>query len=138
VYREELKALACRLGVQLVEFQGISDLQLAELYGRARATVLAATLEPFGLVALESLACGTPVVAVAEGGYRETVVNGVTGYLVGRSTLDMADGIGRVLDGALEQTRSTLRELVVSKWSWDEAADRQMTILRATAGIETG
>ena len=38
--------------------------------------------EPFGLVALEALACGVPVVATAVGGLREIVVDGESGILV--------------------------------------------------------
>jgi glycosyltransferase involved in cell wall biosynthesis len=38
-------------------------------------------LEPFGLAPLEANACGTPVVAIAEGGVRETIQDGVNGFV---------------------------------------------------------
>ncbi len=67
-YRAELDALAGDLGVRLRFHTGISDDDLVRLYRSAAVTVVAARLEPFGLVPLESIACGTPVVAVREGG----------------------------------------------------------------------
>ena len=50
----------------------------------ARATVYAPIMEPFGFVPLESMACGTPVVGVCEGGVRETIRHEETGLLVDR------------------------------------------------------
>jgi glycosyltransferase involved in cell wall biosynthesis len=44
--------------------------------------VYSARLEPFGLAPLEANACATPVVAVAEGGVRESIGNGVNGVLI--------------------------------------------------------
>ena len=55
----------------------------ALLYAGARATVmLGGWPEPFGLVAIESMATGTPVIARRAGGLTETVEHGVTGFLV--------------------------------------------------------
>lgn len=51
--------------------------------GEARAMVLPVLWdEPFGLVAIEAMACGTPVIAYARGGLLETVKDGVTGFLI--------------------------------------------------------
>jgi len=64
--------------------------------------VLLPGVEDFGIVPLEAQACGRPVVAVAEGGALETVVDGVTGALVpGRSQTDWADAIRGTLDARL-------------------------------------
>jgi glycosyltransferase involved in cell wall biosynthesis len=64
------------------EFLGrVSDQELSELYARARAT-LVPSIEEFGIVAVEGMAAGRPVVAAAAGGALETVVDGETGILL--------------------------------------------------------
>ncbi|MFA6475002.1 MAG: glycosyltransferase family 4 protein [Patescibacteria group bacterium] len=65
-----------------VTFLGsVSDDQLANLYIKARATVFCSKNEPFGLVPIESMMYGTPVVAYNNGGPKETIINGKTGFL---------------------------------------------------------
>jgi len=53
-----------------------------ELYSNAGAFVCPSIYEPFGIINLEAMACGTPVVASNVGGIKEVVVHGETGYLV--------------------------------------------------------
>ena len=78
------------------------------LYRSSRLTVCAARLEPFGLTVLESTSCGTPVVAVAQGGYRETVVDGVNGYFAERNAASLGEGIIRIMRGELNSTPEAL------------------------------
>lgn len=64
------------------EFLGrVSDKELAALYRRARALVVP-NVEEFGIAAVEAQASGRPVLAAADGGVRETVIDGETGVLV--------------------------------------------------------
>jgi glycosyltransferase involved in cell wall biosynthesis len=68
-----------RVAGPTVTFTGrVSDPQAAALLARARALVVTAT-EEFGIAAVEAQAAGRPVIALREGGVRETVVEGVTG-----------------------------------------------------------
>src|SRR3954447_719467 len=70
-----------RLAGPNVRFEGrVSDARAAELLARSRALVVTAT-EEFGIAAVEAQAAGRPVIALAEGGARETVLEGVTGTL---------------------------------------------------------
>jgi glycosyltransferase involved in cell wall biosynthesis len=66
---------------------------IAEYYQKAYLTVAASFLEPFGFVPVESMACGTPVVAIKEGGFREAVKHGETGLLVERDPQELAKAI---------------------------------------------
>jgi glycosyltransferase involved in cell wall biosynthesis len=72
------------LGDPLVEFVGeIGDADKSEFLGNARALLFPIDWpEPFGLVVIESMACGTPVIAFARGSVPEIVEDGVTGFVV--------------------------------------------------------
>jgi glycosyltransferase involved in cell wall biosynthesis len=75
--------------------ENVSHAEKADLLGRARATLFSIQWpEPFGLVMIESMACGTPVVATSLGSAPEVVVDGVTGFL-GESIDDLVAALGR-------------------------------------------
>ncbi|MGO9963178.1 MAG: glycosyltransferase [Acidimicrobiales bacterium] len=138
-YASELEILSRSLGVELHLHKGIPDTSLVDLYRAARITVCAARLEPFGLTVLESTSCGTPVVAVAQGGYRETVIDGVNGYLVARNATSLGDGIVRIVRGELNTTPTALHSLVRHEWNWNAAAKRIADQLRlAASSSESG
>ena len=95
------------------EFLGaVSDEEVRQAY-RGAAAMLLPGPEDFGIAPVEAQACGCPVVALAEGGASETVVDGETGLLVRESTPDaFAEAIDsihvRPLDGAAAR-RQALR-----------------------------
>ena len=96
-----LRRLAARLGIEsMVRFlPPVPQVELAVWYRAAAITVVPSYNESFGLVAIESQACGTPVVAAAAGGLRTAVRHGQTGLLVdGHVPLDYATAIGDLLD----------------------------------------
>lgn len=66
-----------------VKYLGEADARLKrELYSRASCLLLPITWEePFGLVIIEAMACGTPVVAFDRGSARELILHGITGYI---------------------------------------------------------
>lgn len=79
-----------------VEFIGYQDEKaLKELMQKARAFVFSAE-EDFGIVVVEAMACGTPVIALNKGGTAETVIDGKTGILFNEQTVeDIKDAIKR-------------------------------------------
>jgi glycosyltransferase involved in cell wall biosynthesis len=90
----EREALETRFEGKPVEFlSGVSDVELASLYARC-ATLIVPNVEEFGIAAVEAQAAGRPVVAVAQGGTTETVIDGETGVLVGDES---AAGLGEAL-----------------------------------------
>jgi glycosyltransferase involved in cell wall biosynthesis len=80
-----------------VEFIGeINERQKAEFLGNARALLFPIEWpEPFGLVMIEAMACGTPVIAFDNGSVAEVIDDGVTGFVVG-STADAVGALGRI------------------------------------------
>jgi len=86
-----------------VEFPGWrSDEEILALY-RGAEGVLLPGIEDFGMVPVEAQACGTPVVALDEGGARETVADGVTGVLVDTDSAEaFAAGLARLRDLRLD------------------------------------
>ncbi|MFL6140180.1 MAG: D-inositol-3-phosphate glycosyltransferase [Frankiaceae bacterium] len=96
-----LAKLAGALGIaDLVRFEPPAGHdRLADYYRAATVTVVPSHNESFGLVALESQACGTPVVAAAVGGLRTAVRDGRSGLLVpGHDPADYAAAIRRLVD----------------------------------------
>ena len=94
-------------------------------YNQAVLTVFPSLLEPLGLVPLESMACGTPVVGVAEGGIRETIINYKTGLLTERDPYAFGAAIELILSDAqlrLDMGQNA-RQHVLEKWTWEQAID---------------
>lgn len=124
--RTYLEMLAVEKDVHLTLLGNITDRDLVRLYNQAAVTVYAPIREPFGLVPLESMACGTPVVAVREGGMAETIVDGVTGYLVDRDLVSFANALVDLLQDPQKaaQLGHAGRCHVLQNWTWDLAASR--------------
>jgi glycosyltransferase involved in cell wall biosynthesis len=133
---EEMKELAAARGVPFSPHLRIPDDQVIALLNRAAVMVYAPRLEPFGLAAIEAAACALPVVAVAEGGVRETVIDGETGFLVENTPGAVADAVAQVLtDPALaRRLGAAARANAERKWSLDAATDRiEQALLRIAA-----
>ena len=125
-YFDRLKVQAQKSQVSIQVHHRIKDEEIVDILNRARLMLYAPRLEPFGYAPLEACACGTPVVAVAEGGVRETVQDGVNGLLVEHEPAAMGAAIERLmLDERLHKQLSTqAQELVKGVWSLEPAIER--------------
>lgn len=96
VNNDDLYRLAKKKKVDMKIISGIEEEDLRKEYNKSIATLALAHLETFGLSVVESMACGTPVIAVREGGYREIVKDGVNGMLVPRNSKLIAEAIDKL------------------------------------------
>src|SRR6266478_142067 len=125
-YYEKMRSLAESHRVTFEARARIDDNELVDILNRATAMVYAPRLEPFGLAPLEANACGLPVIAVPEGGVRETIIDGVNGLLVQHQPQAMARAIERLRDDKhlTAQLGNNGSELVREKWSVNAAVER--------------
>jgi glycosyltransferase involved in cell wall biosynthesis len=125
-YAEAVSRLARESGVELVVRRGITDDALVDTLGRAALMIYTSRLEPFGLAPLEANACGTPVVAVAEGGVRESVVDGVNGVLSDPDPDALASGMRALLDDPEQAAAMGARaaDYARERWTARSSVDR--------------
>ncbi|MDP8923842.1 MAG: glycosyltransferase [Chloroflexota bacterium] len=127
-----LRALVDALGMaDRVRFVGAVDQARLPLYYRAAdVTVMPSTYESFGLVAVESMACGTPVVASRVGGLATILRDGENGMLVPwRDPRLFADKIGAILaDPALADELSRGALATAARYGWSAVAERTLAI----------
>jgi D-inositol-3-phosphate glycosyltransferase len=125
---EELKKLANGLGIhESLTFQGlVKQEQLPYYYSAADVCVVPSYYESFGLVALESLACGTPVVAADVGDLRSIIRQGETGYVVADNSPErLAAGINSLLYRSQTDMESALSiRASVTRFDWSKIAEK--------------
>jgi glycosyltransferase involved in cell wall biosynthesis len=117
----------------VVEFLGeLGPPDRDAVYAGALATVmLGAWPEPFGLVAIESLATGTPVIARRAGALTETIEHGVDGFLV-----DDLDEAALAVARVGELDRAAIRRRAVERFSPERMVDEYEAIYRTLVGEE--
>ncbi len=131
--KENLRRLIDRLDLRgrVILTGGVSHIKLPDLYGGAKIVIFTSENEPFGMVPVEALACGTPVIASNSGGVRETVRHGYNGILLDPMT---PETLRNALNGLLEDPDLYARlqgnaRPSVEGFSWDHHVARFTGIL---------
>ena len=115
-----------------VETLGVVDPDaLADRYARAWATVLPARAEAFGLVLVESLASGTPVVALDEGGPREIVAHAPGRLARPDDPEDLARACAEAIELAADPATAAACRDAARRWDWREAIVPRMEAVYA-------
>jgi glycosyltransferase involved in cell wall biosynthesis len=123
---KKLQEDADRLGVDCDIRYRVSDEELRTIYQTSRLALCSSVNEPFGLVPLEAMACGTPVLAIKEGGFMETVRDGETGFLLDRDESLWARKIEACLadPAAMKEMGEAGRAEVLRRWTWGPFIER--------------
>ena len=126
--KAELMELASELDVfsKVTFMDAVPHDELPLYYNAADICVVPSYYESFGLVAVEAMACGVPVVASRVGGLRETVQDGRTGYLVPwRCPEPFAERLELLLSNEpLRRTLGREARAAAERFRWSEVATR--------------
>ena len=135
-----LKRVASYLGVRhRVSFVGWqTGTSLVDVYRKATCVVIPSFYEPFGIVALEAMACGCPVVASDTGGLKEIVTDGVNGYLVAIGEyLPLAQRIASLLlDRDRRKAMAIAARARAAQYSWSRSAGQTLDLYETLAGAK--
>jgi len=140
--KKELKDMAERLGIgdHVCFVDAVSHQALPLYYSAADVCVMPSHYESFGLVAVEAMACGVPVVASRVGGLKETVQDGRTGFLVPwRRPQGFAEKLDVLLGDALLRRRMGREaRMAAERFRWSEVAHRVEDIYHELVSQYTG
>jgi len=135
---ERLNRLQAELGIgDLVTFLGAKDQDtLVYYYSAAEMVVMPSHYESFGMVALEAMACGTPVIGSDVGGLSFSIEDGFNGYLVpGKDPDALADKIALLLRHS--SLRDHLGEQAIhwaERYAWTYIADEILDVYEMVRG----
>jgi len=135
LFQSSLRFLKSNIRIKIInrDTNYISDKVLRNYYSKSKITVCTGNKESFGLIPLESASCGAVVLAVNEGGYKETIIQNKTGYLVEKNPIKIALEIERILgdEKQLQIVAKTARENVINNWSWNRSTNVLKLILQS-------
>ena len=126
-YLNDIKRLAEELEVDFVFKSNVDESTIILYLQQSFAMIYTPRLEPFGYAPLEANLCGLPVVGIAEGGIRETIIDGVNGFL---SPTEDPERLGNLVKQLMEDVAETEelrrrgRQHVINAWPTDKATQR--------------
>jgi len=117
---EELNKMKMTLKLDNVKFLGhVNQGQLVDLYNIADVSTVPSRTEPFGLVAIEALACGTPVVGTNQGGLPDFLTKEVGTLVPVEDDLALADAIVAEIQNKNKEERAlTAADYALKNFSW--------------------
>ncbi len=132
-----LQSLSAKLGIdQLVSFVGAKEQdELPAYYAAATAVIMPSDYESFGMVALEAMSSGTPVVASQVGGLQFLVRDRETGFHIPtREPITLADCIIELLtDAARTASMGASASRIAQDYTWSRIAQRLMQVFKEIA-----
>ncbi len=137
-----LKRIAGGLGIdKQIKFMGpLDQKELPYYYSAADVCVLPSYYESFGLVTLEAMACGTPMIASRVGGLPFTIKDGENGYLVTEGEpAELADKVKLVLTDEKEKLRlGDMGVNTTKEYGWETITSRLLSVYSELIELQPG
>jgi glycosyltransferase involved in cell wall biosynthesis len=139
IHKQNLEMLTKNLNLEdRVKFFGVvKETKLKELYSQCFCTVYTPLREPFGMVALESMAAGKPIIGCNEGGFTEIVENKRNGFLIDPTPEKIAEKViylSKNLDIYKDISENCRNKS--KKYSWDNTAKKLLRLFKVTTKNE--
>jgi len=136
---EELRALAQELGLKGVYFlEQQPQEEVARIYNIADVSTVPSRVEPFGLVAIEALACGTPVVATNKGGLPDFINERVGSLVPVDDAEQLAAAIVHEIRSHSKQTKGKwAAQYALAEYSWTQQVKRMVQTYQQAIGPPT-
>jgi glycosyltransferase involved in cell wall biosynthesis len=133
---EEMQALCQELQLQGVHFLGHQPQQrVAQLYNAADVSVVPSRVEPFGLVAVEALACGTPVVVTDEGGLPDFIDERVGALVPVDDAQSLAAAlIAEIENGAKQNKGAFASQYALDNFTWTSQVAKMIELYHDALG----
>ncbi len=123
LYKEHLINIAKKFNIN-IQFHHLSEIELKNFYSKCDVFCATQINEPFGLVILEAMASGLPVVAVNEGGFPDIIKNNINGVMVERNLEIFMESIQRIIDDNEIRNKISKNGFESSKtWSWQNSTN---------------
>lgn len=105
-----------------------------EFLAGARALLVPSTFdEPFGMVSIEALACGTPVIGLSTGATKEIIKDGQTGFIVDANSEDISGDLAKAIDRTSEISRSVCRQAFEERFTLEIMVKNHAELYRRLA-----
>jgi len=132
---EDMNVLAAELGVANVHFvRNQPHDALRRLYSAADVSLLTSRKEPFGLVIIEAMACGAPVIGSNDGGAVDIITPEVGLLFESENAIDLAAKMDAVLDGNVTFDRAAVAAYARRRFSQDESIHHLVGIYEGAIG----